>query len=105
MSAPAGPKIVAFGGGKGGIGKSLAAANVAMNLAAMGKDVVLVDAAFGGPTLHAFTGVAKLARSLGDYVRAPSVEVLAVNKSPIGERVKTRSDDDTPFTSPGATER
>ncbi|MBK9070954.1 MAG: helix-turn-helix domain-containing protein [Myxococcales bacterium] len=77
MSASAGPKIVAFGGGKGGIGKSLAAANVAMNLAAMGKDVVLVDAAFGGPTLHAFTGVAKLARSLGDYVRAPSVEVLA----------------------------
>lgn len=102
MTAPAGPRIVAFGGGKGGIGKSLAAANVAMYLATLGKDVVLVDAAFGGPTLHAFTGVAKPQRSLGDYVRAPSLDLLATLRcatavpgltlvSPAGDRDSVRT--------------
>jgi flagellar biosynthesis protein FlhG len=58
------PKVVAIAGGKGGVGKSLVAANVGIFLATLGKRVVLVDAAFGAPNLHIFAGVPRPARSL-----------------------------------------
>ena len=48
------PRVVAIGGGKGGVGKSLVAANVGIFLATLGKRVVLVDAAFGAANLHIF---------------------------------------------------
>ena len=51
------PRVVAIGGGKGGVGKSLVAANVGIFLATLGKRVVLVDAAFGAANLHIFAGV------------------------------------------------
>ena len=40
--------IVAVGGGKGGIGKSLLTANLAVHLAQKGRRVILVDADLGG---------------------------------------------------------
>lgn len=49
--------IVAVGGGKGGAGKSLLAANLAIYLTTMGKRVVLLDADLGGANLHSFVGV------------------------------------------------
>jgi flagellar biosynthesis protein FlhG len=58
------PKVVAIAGGKGGVGKSLVAANVGIFLATLGKRVILVDAAFGAPNLHIFAGVPRPARSL-----------------------------------------
>lgn len=58
------PRVVAVAGGKGGVGKSLVAANVGIFLATLGKRVVLIDAAFGSPTLHIFAGVPRPARSL-----------------------------------------
>ncbi len=58
------PRVVAIGGGKGGIGKSLVAANVGIFLATIGKRVTLVDGAFGAPNLHLFAGVPRPARSL-----------------------------------------
>src|SRR3977135_4236244 len=57
------PRVVAIAGGKGGVGKSLVAANVGIFLATLGKRVVLVDAAFGSPNLHIFAGVPRPARS------------------------------------------
>jgi flagellar biosynthesis protein FlhG len=69
------PRVVAIGGGKGGVGKSLVAANVGIFLATLGKRVILVDASFGAPNLHIFAGVARPARSLHEAlpggVRAP----------------------------------
>ena len=38
------PVIVAVGGGKGGVGKSLVSANLAVRLAATGKKVLAIDA-------------------------------------------------------------
>ncbi len=77
---PAGPRIVAIAGGKGGVGKSLVAANVGIFLATLGKRVVLVDASFGAANLHIFAGVSRPARSLGECLtpNGPALSELAV---------------------------
>ncbi|PYS95825.1 MAG: hypothetical protein DMF50_07110, partial [Acidobacteria bacterium] len=46
------PQVWAVGGGKGGTGKSLVAASLAIHLAQMGRRVVLVDGDLGTPNLH-----------------------------------------------------
>ncbi|MCE9579102.1 MAG: helix-turn-helix domain-containing protein [Deltaproteobacteria bacterium] len=66
MSPESQPRVVAVGGGKGGVGKSLVAANVGIFLATLGKRVVLVDAALGTPNLHVFAGVHRPSRSLSE---------------------------------------
>ena len=74
------PRVVAIAGGKGGVGKSLVAANVGIFLATLGKRVILVDAAFGAPNLHIFAGVPRPARSLSETFAAngPSLAEVAV---------------------------
>jgi flagellar biosynthesis protein FlhG len=74
------PRVVAIGGGKGGVGKSLVAANVGIFLATLGKRVVLVDGAFGAPNLHIFAGVPRPSRSLSEALVAggPTLGELAV---------------------------
>jgi flagellar biosynthesis protein FlhG len=64
------PRIVAIGGGKGGVGKSLVAANVGIFLATLGKRVILIDGSFGAPNLHIFAGVPRPARSLSEALAA-----------------------------------
>ena len=49
------PRVVAIGGGKGGVGKSLVAANVGIFLATLGKRVVETDAP--RDWMHAGSGV------------------------------------------------
>ena len=65
--AAGGPRIIAVGGGKGGVGKSLIAANLAVYLAQLGKRVVLIDADLGGANLHNFVGVERPTVTLGDF--------------------------------------
>ena len=60
------PRVVAVASGKGGVGKSLLAANVGVFLATLGKRVVIVDAALGTPNLHVFAGVPRPARTLSE---------------------------------------
>jgi flagellar biosynthesis protein FlhG len=74
------PRVVAIGGGKGGVGKSLVAANVGIFLATLGKRVVLVDAAFGAANLHIFAGVPRPSRSLYEALApgGPRLAELAV---------------------------
>jgi len=74
------PRVVAIGGGKGGAGKSLVAANVGIFLATLGKRVILVDAAFGAANLHIFAGVPRPSRSLSEALveGGPRLGELAV---------------------------
>jgi len=67
------PRVVAIGGGKGGVGKSLVSANVGIFLATLGKRVILVDAALGAPNLHLFTGMPRPPRSLFEAMGDPGV--------------------------------
>ncbi|HWU87334.1 MAG TPA: P-loop NTPase, partial [Kofleriaceae bacterium] len=74
------PRVVAIGGGKGGVGKSLVAANVGIFLATLGKRVVLVDGAFGAPNLHIFAGIPRPSRTLSEAFapNGPTLQELAV---------------------------
>jgi flagellar biosynthesis protein FlhG len=65
---PRARRVVAVGGGKGGIGKSLVSANLGIALAARGSKVVLVDADLGGANLHTCLGVAQPRVTLSDFV-------------------------------------
>ncbi len=77
IAAPAAPpglrkkrarRIIAVGGGKGGIGKTLLTANLGIALAQRGFKVVLVDADLGGANLHTCLGISQPAVTLSDYV-------------------------------------
>ncbi|MDX2015440.1 MAG: P-loop NTPase [Myxococcaceae bacterium] len=65
---PRARRVVAIGGGKGGIGKSLVSANLGLALAARGSKVVLVDADLGGANLHTCLGVPQPRVTLSDFV-------------------------------------
>jgi flagellar biosynthesis protein FlhG len=60
------PRVVAVGGGKGGVGKSLIAANLGIFLATLGKKVTVVDVSLGTPNLHLFCGVPRPTRTLAE---------------------------------------
>ena len=61
-------RVIAVGGGKGGIGKSLVSANLGIALAGRGAKVVLVDADLGGANLHTCLGLPQPTVSLSDFI-------------------------------------
>ena len=61
-------KVIAIGGGKGGVGKSLVSANLALALAGRGAKVVLVDGDLGGANLHTCLGVGQPSVCLSDFI-------------------------------------
>jgi flagellar biosynthesis protein FlhG len=69
-------RVIAIGGGKGGIGKSLVAVNLAIELARREERVVLVDADLGGANLHTCLGIDLPRRTLSDFIerRAQRIE-------------------------------
>lgn len=52
-----GPLVAAVGGGKGGVGKSVVALNLALSMTKLGARVILVDADFGSANLHTMLGI------------------------------------------------
>jgi flagellar biosynthesis protein FlhG len=62
------PRIVAIAGGKGGVGKSTVAANLAIAIGRLGHRVALVDADLGAANLHTMMGALHPARSLSDFL-------------------------------------
>ena len=65
-SAPG--KMIAVGGAKGGIGKSLFVSNLGVFLSQLGKRVVVADLDLGGANLHLYMGVWGLARRIDDFL-------------------------------------
>ncbi len=61
-------RILSVGGGKGGVGKTFVAANLAVALARLGKRVVAVDCDLEGANLHTSLGVQTPPKSLADFV-------------------------------------
>lgn len=97
MFAPIGPRrsrpragrVLAIGGGKGGIGKSLLASNLGVVLARRGHRVVLVDADLGGANLHTCLGIDPPRRTLSDFIdrRADKIEEVMVEAGVPGLRL------------------
>lgn len=60
-------KVIAIGGGKGGVGKSLVSANLSICLSLMGYKVVCVDLDLGGANLHTCLGSPIPEHTLSDF--------------------------------------
>ena len=60
-------KVIAFGSGKGGVGKTVLSASIGMSLAAFGERVIVVDADFGGANLHTCMGLVYPEKTFFDY--------------------------------------
>jgi flagellar biosynthesis protein FlhG len=73
-----GPLIVAVGGGKGGVGKTMIAANIGVAFARIGARVVAVDADLGSANLHALLGVGRSTLTLHSLLegRVESLEEI-----------------------------
>lgn len=60
--------ILPIASGKGGVGKSNTAANLAIILANKGKRVILIDVDFGGANLHTLLGLKNNHAGLGNFI-------------------------------------
>ena len=69
------PRLIPFGGGKGGVGKTFVAANLAATLARAGHRVVAVDGDLEGANLHTALAVPRPRRSLADYAAGREEDV------------------------------
>lgn len=67
MTRPA-PRLISIGGGKGGVGKSLISASLALGLAEEGQRVVALDTDLPGANLHTCLGLRPPRASLAHFV-------------------------------------
>ncbi len=70
--------IIPVASGKGGVGKSFMAANLAVALAGMGHRVIAVDLDLGAANLHTFLGLKNRYAGIGDFLKARSAELTAL---------------------------
>jgi flagellar biosynthesis protein FlhG len=77
VAAPA-PRIWAVGGGKGGVGKSVITANMAVVLAREGKRCVILDADLGGANIHTLVGLPNPKKTLSDLFSRRGMKLEAV---------------------------
>jgi len=72
------PTIIPVASGKGGVGKSLITANLAIAIANSGHSTVAIDLDLGNSNLHSFLGLSNSIPGVGDFLRskAESLEKL-----------------------------
>ena len=75
-------RIIAVASGKGGVGKSTVAANLALGLAHLGLDVGLLDADIYGPSVPKLLGLNKKPEMEGDKLRP--LEAFGIKAMSIG---------------------
>jgi len=88
-------RTVAFAGGRGGIGRSLLAANIGVYLAQVGKRVVLVDADLGGASQHTILGIDRPETSLAQVIdrQAEHLSELIIDTTVPGLRLLSGAGD------------
>jgi len=82
-------KIWAIGGGKGGVGKTMLAANIAVGLAKFGKKVIVVDTDLGGANLHSYLGIGAPEMTIYDFFlrKVSTLEELLLDTSVKGLKI------------------
>ncbi len=80
MGNRTGNKILAIGGGKGGVGKSVLSIGISVSLAKKGNRVVLADLDLGAANLHTYLGIMGRTPSIADFIlrRKPDLEEILV---------------------------
>jgi ATP-binding protein involved in chromosome partitioning len=78
------PVVIAVASGKGGVGKSTVAVNLALSLSALGKKVGILDADIYGPSLPRLLGQAATKVIPGDDGRLNPVEVYGLKAMSMG---------------------
>jgi len=73
-----GPDIWAVAGGKGGVGKSVVAANLAVSVARRGLPCLLVDADLGGGNQHTLFGIERPRTTLDSFLQGEEKELTSV---------------------------
>lgn len=71
-------RIIPVAAGKGGVGKTLIAANLATCLAQAGHATTVVDLDLGGSNLHSYLGLPNRNAGVGDFLQARNVEFDAL---------------------------
>jgi len=87
--------VISIGGGKGGVGKSSFAGNLAVAMVQAGKRVVVVDADLGAANLHTIIGIAHPQKTLKDFInrRCDSInDVLVDSPYPNLKLISSASD-------------
>ncbi len=67
-------QILPIASGKGGVGKSLVAANLSIALAQSGKRVVLADLDLGASNLHLILGIRSVVQGIGTFLTNPDTD-------------------------------
>lgn len=81
------PHVIAVAGGKGGVGKSVLAVNLAVMLARLGKRTVLLDGDLGGANADALLGCERPPRNLGHFFASEVTTLGALAVSTCVERL------------------
>ena len=69
------PISIAIGSGKGGVGKTLTAVNLAYKFNLANKKVTIIDANFCSPSLHTFFGISNPKNTLKDLILHPNINL------------------------------
>lgn len=72
------PVVIPVASGKGGVGKSFIAANLAMALARMGHNTIAADLDFGGSNLYHFLGLPNRNPGIGDFFSGHAADLKSL---------------------------
>ncbi|MCI0692894.1 P-loop NTPase [candidate division KSB1 bacterium] len=81
-------RVIAVGGGKGGVGKTVLTSSIGVGLASLGKDVVMVDADLGGANLHTVMGILEPEHTFFDFYTLAVEDIKDIVLSTPVERLK-----------------